>query len=269
MVVAALHPHEDLRLTDFRCREIPDSLAAKHHGIGKSAASIAHEISTPLEAIAAPADVLRLVLKCKGSGRAAGPARLLEKVQKIEETAIRVSEVPRLMQGLLGSRRGRRTETLSLGTTACECLTVRGERFRSRRIPLKREIVPSRVVHCVPSDMNHVPAHLLNNAAEAALDMEELWVNELADTASEGRITELWVIASGSGVSEDFAAAMMHPFVTAKSRSRHVGVGLSPASSTCELLGGSLRHENHEGHTSYVLKLPRAHAIRGRGAHAA
>ena len=62
---------------------------------------------------------------------------------------------------------------------------------------------------------------------------------------------------NGTGIPEDIIKNIFDPFFTTKKVGEGTGLGLSISCGIAEDHGGSLNYELYEGHTSFVLTLPK------------
>jgi PAS domain S-box-containing protein len=183
--------------------------------VGRLAATIAHEINNPLEA------VTNLVFLAK---MANPPSEVLAFLTAAEEQLICVSHLTRQALGFYressGTRRMWPSEIIN------SVISVFAARARNRGIELKTEIDDSREIYAVPGEIRQVLANLVSNSIDAMHGPGRIRIRVSStsrwSTGHESGI-RITVADTGSGISEETRRHVFEPFFTTK---RDVGTGL-------------------------------------------
>jgi signal transduction histidine kinase/CheY-like chemotaxis protein len=183
---------------------------------GRLAASIAHEINNPLEA------VTNLLFLAKLDTTVAGNTRQLLEVAD--------SELQRLSHIAARSLKFYRQRTAPALTSLQELiesvLFFNEPDLRLRNIRLERRHREAPSVLCLPGEIQQVITNLIGNALDALGEKERLIVAVRPATDREGRKGVSVTIAdSGHGMSQATLDRLFHPFMTTKGEAG-TGLGL-------------------------------------------
>ena len=239
--------------TEQRLQEIQAELVhiSRFTAVGEMATTLAHELNQPLAAITNYLRGGRRVLD-----RIDHPGLVLarEAVDRAADQALRAGEIIRRMRQFVARGENEpREESVSKMVEEASALALVGARELGVhvRLQLDREadlVLADRV------QVQQVLLNLLRNALEAMANSEqkELVVRSRLE---EGGMTEIAVMDTGAGISEEIAAQLFQPFMTTK---RHgMGVGLSISRTIIEAHGGQIRAEpNPGGGTVFRFTLP-------------
>jgi PAS domain S-box-containing protein len=183
--------------------------------VGRLAATVAHEINNPLEAIT------NLIYLARTSS---AERRVRDFLETAEEELARVSLLTRQTLGFYRETSGGRLVRPSeiVGTLS----SVFASRMRSKGIQFIQEIRDDSPINAVPAEMRQVLANLVSNSIDAIqgpgtirirVSSGRNWRNGLKPGI---RIT---VADTGTGISAPIRSHIFEPFYTAK---RDVGTGL-------------------------------------------
>jgi C4-dicarboxylate-specific signal transduction histidine kinase len=230
--------------------------AARLTALGEMAGSIAHEINTPLAVVSACAEVLALGLE---DGKV-DVNLLSSKVQKIQATVLRISEIVRGLRSFAQDGTDQAAEVFDVSKVAGQVTSLCLEKFRSNGIRL--DFVPQAhtKVLAVPAQLKQVLISLLNNAFDAVVTLPEKWVTVTVQqrAAAGGNAAVIRVTDSGRGIESNRAKLIMRPFYSTKGEKSGIGIGLSISKGIVESLGGRLSYELDGHNTSFVIEIPQA-----------
>jgi signal transduction histidine kinase len=225
--------------------------AARLATVGRLVPSFAHELSTPLAAIALRVESLAR------SAEEPGGAQSLERVHRylhaVRDDTERCKVVLRDLHAF--ARRPDPTPRLMDLNQVCEAVArlVRHEAMR-RRVELLLAPVPG-----LPSLMGQegrivqVAVCLVLNAIDASPGGGQV---TLATQAAEDGHVALVVSDEGEGIHASVAARLGEPFVSARPAETAGGLGLLASLSIAADHGGTLRWESPGRGTRFVLRLP-------------
>ncbi|WP_109485221.1 ATP-binding protein [Occallatibacter savannae] len=182
---------------------------------GRLAASIAHEINNPLEAV-----TNLLFLAKSDEGLSASSKDLLEIADK---------ELQRLSHITARSLKFYRQRTAPAAIALEEVLDsvvyFHDPIIRVRGIQIDRRFRPAPLVLCQPGEIQQVFTNLISNALDAIPDKGRL-ILEVRPSTSGGSIGVAVTIAdNGSGMDKQMLQRLFHPFVTTKGEAG-TGLGL-------------------------------------------
>jgi PAS domain S-box-containing protein len=227
-------------ITDRKRAQVVLIEAERFAASGKMAASLAHEINNPLEA------VTNLIYLMKNQPEGGTPAR--EYLQLAEDEIRRVA---RLVQKVLASHR----EPLypvpaNVSEIVADIVALYQLRARERDIHVEVRADDNAEILCNSEEIGQIVTNLLVNAIEAVPDGGRILVHvyrsmEWAEPCRPGvRVT---IADNGAGVPPDQKSAIFQPFVTSKGQ-RGTGLGLWISKGIVEKNGGSLRFRSRSSH---------------------
>lgn len=227
------HAEEALRMTE------------KLVATGRLAATIAHEINNPLEA------VTNLLYLASQSVEAESEARQYLKTAEEE-----LERVAAMVRQTLGFYRGSMSRAgADLGAIARDTLRVFEKRFLTKSIRVAAEIAPQIGVFVIEDEIRQIIANLLTNAFDAAESGGEVCVR----IWQENGLARVEVRDDGPGIPAAVMARLFEAFFTS-GKSTGTGLGLWVSRDLAEKNGGSIGVQTWtegEGHgSSFVLTLP-------------
>ena len=214
---------------------------------GRLAASIAHEINNPLEA------VTNLLFLAKLDDAIGG------KTRNLLEVADR--ELQRLSHITARSLKFYRQRTAAAPTSIEEImdsvLFFHETELRMRGIELERRYRPSPQVVCFAGEIQQVLTNLISNAIEATEDRGRVVVGVRPGTGPGGIEQVLITVAdNGGGMSQFMRDRLFHPFVTTKGEDG-TGLGLWVSKGILDKHHASIRVRSRLGlGTAFLISIP-------------
>jgi signal transduction histidine kinase len=223
--------------------------------LGELAASIAHEVNTPINTIINSSELILLA----------------ENREELEHDALIIKDEGRRIAGIVGgllsfARRGKGEKTsCRADLIVSDTLRLIGAKLRREQIRLRVDIPESLPdVKANPQQIMQVFLNLLNNAAYA---LHDKFPNGHADKtihilgeqvdSKRGAMVRLTFHDNGNGIPAPSLEEVMRPFFTTKPVGMGTGLGLSVAQGILDDHGGSIRIESVDGEfTKVMIELP-------------
>ncbi len=193
---------------------------------GRLAATIAHEINNPLEAVT---NLLYLIeLGSRGN------AELNEFARKAQEELRRVAYITR--QTLAFYRDTTRAMPLDISEVMEGILEIYQREVTGKHLAVHLAVQPGLQVKGFPGELRQVFANLVRNAIEAVPAQGEIWIRGVLDEQQRASIT---VRDSGPGVPPAAREHIFDPFFTTKGLNG-TGLGLWVSQGIVQKHGGNL-----------------------------
>jgi PAS domain S-box-containing protein len=196
---------------------------------GRLAASVAHEINNPLEAVF---NLIYLAVNHPST-----PAEVREQLGKAVQELNRVAHVTR--QTLRFHHTAPGIAEVDVSALVDELLELFATRFSSRGIVVERQYQPGLKIVISQDDLKQVLSNLLANAADAMPNGGELTIAiEPLSQAGEPRL-RIAVADTGCGIAPENRSRIFEPFFTTKPQIG-TGLGLWVVKQLVEQHGGSV-----------------------------
>jgi signal transduction histidine kinase len=251
--VSVLHDLTKIRELERRTIEQQLFESEKLAAVGRLAASVAHEINNPLEAIT---NALYLVLSRTPED---DPNRRFLEIAN-RETG-RVSAIIRQMLGFYRSKAAKAPTDINL--VIDETLALVERQLRQHRVTLRTEL--DRSVPPVPASADQIKQVLLNlflNAQEAMPSSGgTLYVSTRLSRENDpeflsGRYVLVQVRDTGSGIPEDKLPHIFEPFYSTKGETKGTGLGLWVSLGIVQNHGGQIKVRSRAGRgTTFTVAL--------------
>ncbi|MBP3406095.1 MAG: PAS domain-containing protein [Kiritimatiellae bacterium] len=227
-------------VTEKRAREADAVESGRADAVGEMAASMAHEIGNPLNALSLNLQLLK------------------RKYPDEVDLAVAQKELSRLngiIREFLGAFRPAKAQ-LAPGSVADplkDALAALKNVFEDRRIRVALDLPGTLPAVAVDrGQMEQVFFNLMKNALEAMKDGGELAIEIVHDDTS----VSVSFRDSGSGMSDEALARLFEPFRTTKKKG--TGLGLMISRRIVAAHGGEIAVSSEEGRgTTFTVKLPR------------
>jgi signal transduction histidine kinase len=217
--------------------------------LGQMAATIAHELGTPLNSVLGYTQLLQREYP--------DPAQA-SKLAVIESQVQRMIETIRSVLDRTRDREVRRTP-VALAPLVAEALGLVSTRLAGREIRMRSDIPPD--LPSVPADataLRQVLINLLANAVDATEPPGTITVSaRVAAGNGRGPQLEVTVADSGHGMASDEIRRVFEPFYTTKAPGRGTGLGLAIVDHIVRAHGGNVLIESAPGRgTTMRVRLP-------------
>ncbi len=200
--------------------------------VGRLAATVAHEINNPLEAIT------NLVYLAK---QADSQASAIKYLSAAEEELDRIFHISKQTLGFYREAKG--ATEVRISTIVTSLLPVFSSRVRSKNIQICPEIKGDTEIHAIPGEIRQVIANLLSNSIDAVENGGRIRIRVAAATSWNNKHTRgvrLTVSDNGAGIPDELRQRLFEPFVTSK-KDVGTGLGLWISKSIIEAHGGTIR----------------------------
>ena len=213
--------------------------------MGRLAASIAHELNNPLQAIQ---NCLHLVLR--------RPLPETKRRQYLEMAQEEVERLIGIVQGMLDFYRPSKGQRASVkvNTIVENVLALAAKQLQRGQVTVHQHLTPDLPpLEAVSDQIKQVFLNIVINAVEAMPDGGDLYVN--TTLTPDGRWVAISFTDTGIGLSPEEQANIFEPFYTTKTQG--TGLGLSVSYGIIERHGGSIEVQSEPGQGScFTVKLP-------------
>ena len=253
-VVATVTAMQDVgRLRELERRRLEQVLfdTEKLAATGRLAASIAHEINNPLEAVQ---NSLYLLARAVPEG---APERSFLDIATRE-----TQRMSRILRQMLGFYR----PTTSMGPTDVNALVLEAEalvakRLRENSVRIDKDLAPDLpLIRASADQLKQVLLNLFLNATEAMPKGGRLIVTTVVGggelDAHATDVVRIDVRDTGTGISEEAVARIFEPFFSTKME-KGTGLGLWVSHGIVQAHGGTLKVRSRPGQgTTFTITLP-------------
>jgi PAS domain S-box-containing protein len=213
------------RKANERALRTTERLAA----VGRLAATVAHEINNPLEA------VTNLVYLAK---QVAVRDDVQEFLASAEEELERIAQLTKQTLGFYRETKG--TSTVHVGSTVESFISVFAPRARNKGISIETEITNDSPIEAVAGEIRQLIGNLVNNSIDAVDSNGQIRIRVAAGQNRGESGVRLTVCDNGIGISRQVRERIFEPFFTTK-RDVGTGLGLWVCKSIVEKHHGSIR----------------------------
>ena len=216
--------------------------------MGRMAASLAHQIRTPLAtALLYAANLQRDDLPVEGRSRFAG--KVMNRLQALE---VLVQDMLRFVR--VGPVRDG-AESIQLSSVLSEVEAIVQAQLASKQLQWQPRVGADAVVSGGRSDLLGALVNLLENACEHAPAGSAVGL----EAELQGNFYVIRVIDQGAGVPEQVESQIFDPFFT--TRANGTGLGLAIVKRVVEDMKGSITYKRDDRGTVFELRLPVVQSI--------
>jgi signal transduction histidine kinase len=223
--------------------------AEKLAAAARLAATVAHEINNPLEAVG------NLIYLAKATPEM--PTEAVEQLTLAEQELARVSHLTRQTLGFY--RESSAAVLVEVPDLIESVLALYSNKFNTKNISVVRDYGECPPVQVVRGEMNQVVANLISNAADAVGHNGVITIRLACKPGAAGPVVHLAVQDDGPGVTEENAQRIFEPFFTTK-KDVGTGLGLWVVKEIVERHGGAVAVNSHNGDGShgaiFTVELP-------------
>jgi PAS domain S-box-containing protein len=177
------------------------------------AATVAHEINNPLEAIG------NLIYIAKTT--AGVPASAAGHLELAEEELSRVSHITRQTLGFY--RESKQPDQVDLPALVDSVLNIYANKFRTKNISIERDFHDCPPIHGLSGELNQAVANLISNAADAVPNGGTIRVRIDCHEDADSKVVKIVIEDDGPGIAPEHRDRIFEPFFTTK---KDVGTGL-------------------------------------------
>ena len=211
--------------------------------VGQMAASVAHQVGTPLNLISGYVQMLQ--------EEAAADPRTARRLEIVQEQIAKVASVVRTL--LDHSRKPADRAAVDLRGLLLRVADVARPKLDASGVSLDLDIpgdLPS--IWADAGELELAVLNLITNSLDAMPDGGALRIA----AAAAGDSLRIAISDTGSGIDADLLPRIFQPWVTTKPTGRGTGLGLSITHDVVSRHGGAIRAESHPGDTTFTIELP-------------
>ena len=216
---------------------------------GQLAASLAHEIGTPLNSISGH---VQLLARRKSNDEAT--TRRLRVIEKQVENIVRT-----VRQLLSWTRKYElRLELVDLGHVLEDAVLLSSPVLELRKIRVQMKLAKGcPEIYGDSGYLHQVFLNLINNSTDAMPRGGELRVELRPPAPEEPREVQVVVADTGTGMARETLAHIFDPMFTTKQIGTGAGLGLAISDQIVRQHAGTIRVESEPGHgTTFTIRLP-------------
>jgi PAS domain S-box-containing protein len=177
------------------------------------AATVAHEINNPLEAIG---NLVYIARTTDGI-----PDTAVTHLALAEQELDRVSHITRQTLGFY--RESKSPDEVDLPTLVESVLNIYSNKFRTKNIAIERDFEDCPPIHGLSGELKQAVANLISNAADAVPNHGAIRVKIACHEDAEKKIVKVTIEDNGPGIAAEHRDHIFEPFFTTK---KDVGTGL-------------------------------------------
>jgi PAS domain S-box-containing protein len=227
-------------MTDLKTAQQLAFQSEKLAATGRLAATMAHEINNPLEAVT---NFIYLAMTAKGL-----PDEVCRHLEIADRELARVSQIA---QQTLGFYRGTSNDRwISVSELIRDVLVVYDRKLAYKQIEAVISVTPDLKLYGRQGELRQALSNLLTNSIDASRNGGKIWVRARGsrrwDDEGGANGVRITLADNGSGMSREVQKKIFVPFFTTKTEVG-TGIGLWATKTLIEQRGGFLRFRSREG----------------------
>ncbi len=217
--------------------------AERMAAVGQMAASVAHQVGTPLNLVSGYVQMLQQDV--------AVDPKTSRRLVIVQEQIAKVAAVVRTM--LDHARRPDTRWPTEVGVLLVRVADVARPKLDSSKISLKLDVAPDLpAIEADGEELELAILNLVNNSLDAMPSGGTLSMSAAAATDK----VRIEITDSGSGIKPELLPRIFEPWFTTKPAGRGTGLGLSITRDVIARHGGSIGAESEPGRTTFTILLP-------------
>lgn len=218
--------------------------------LGEMAAGVAHEINNPLAIIHGK---VRIIQRGKLVGE-----KLDSALEAIVNSITRISKIVSGLKKYSRSTDQKDRKTVSLKSVIAETMDIVNIDLKKTNVEILFDGISDQELYVDDIQIEQILINLIKNAIHEISHLNAPWIKVIYDNSPDHH--RLTVQDCGRGLKSDVIGKVFNPFFTTKEVGKGTGLGLSISRSIAIDHGGDLFYELLDGHTSFVLLIPKEHA---------
>jgi signal transduction histidine kinase len=217
--------------------------AERMAAVGQMAASVAHQVGTPLNLVSGYVQMLQQDV--------AVDPKTSRRLVIVQEQIAKVAAVVRTM--LDHARRPDTRWPTEVGVLLVRVADVARPKLDSSKIAMKLDVAPDLpAIEADGEELELAILNLVNNSLDAMPSGGTLSMSAAAATDK----VRIEITDSGSGIKPELLPRIFEPWFTTKPAGRGTGLGLSITRDVIARHGGSIGAESEPGRTTFTILLP-------------
>lgn len=226
--------------------------SSKMSALGEMASGMSHEINNPLAIITGFSSVIRSQLAKSPDN--INIEKTTDKLLQIEETVRRVSKIVKGLKTFAKSSESEPKRPVPISQIIDDTLSLCQERLKANGIEFTIQKPSDEQILCNSNQLTQVLLNLIGNSFDAIHKNNTKWIE--IQTTKTGKLLQLSVTDSGTGINAPTKDRMMEPFFTTKEVGKGIGLGLSISKGIIDGHHGKLFYDPHSPNTRFVIELP-------------
>jgi len=222
--------------------------SSKMAAVGQLAGGVAHELNTPLGAVALAIEAAQMNLETK-------PERAIQRLQRATKA---VGQMKEIVSKLLFYSRDARTgwRETSVNQVIEDTLQMVGHQLRLDNVEVLQQLGEVVPILANANELQQVLTNLILNARDAMLSPGAVGRRLLLSSGCWEEGVWVKVRDQGTGIAPDVLERIFDPFFTTKEVGKGTGLGLSVTSQLIQQHGGTIKVQSHPGQgTEFEVRL--------------
>ena len=234
--------------TDITARKLSEQAllqTEKLAAAGRLAATVAHEINNPLEAVT---NYIFLALRSKDL-----PPTVKRHLQIADQELSRVTHIAQQTLGFYRATTG--PVSVDAKELVQDVLRIYERKFSYKNLTIETEVEPGLTVYGAPGELKQVLSNLVANALDASVEGGKIRVRAKSWKRAGHRGAAITVADSGTGMSREVVEKAFTAFFTTK-KDIGTGLGLWASKNIVEKHHGSIRIRSWQGkHSGTIVRI--------------